>query len=173
MRKIFPVVLMACILATGWAQAQTSGCDLPLTVIGVRHAERQDESSDSPLNARGWRQAAGLVGMLADRDITTIYVTDRRRTRQTALPIAEFKGVEVTELPADAAGLKELLKRLCTLHGSEVVLVVGHSNTLPEVFTSFGVQDVPKIGYAEVYELKWVEDLPVLGQIVSGPAADE
>ncbi|MCP4900678.1 MAG: histidine phosphatase family protein [bacterium] len=166
MRKIISVALLVFVFGTGWASAQEMDCDLPAAVIAVRHAEKIDESSDSPLTPRGWRQAVDLIDLLGARDIAAIYVTDRKRTRQTALPLAEFQDLNMIELPAGGEGTQELIRRLCSQHGGEVVMIVGHSNTLPQVFSAFGVTKSPQIGYADVYELEWFKNVPLVSRVM-------
>src|SRR5580704_5031100 len=59
------------------------------TIIFIRHAEREGGMSpDVPLNAAGEQRAQQLAEMLKDARITRIYVTEVRRTQQTAEPLA-------------------------------------------------------------------------------------
>ena len=112
-------------------------------VIAVRHAERADGGSNSPnaqtdplLSAEGEARAKKLAAMLADAGITAIYSTEYNRTQDTAKPIAARLGLKVQAHKAqDRAGLAAVLK---SSHAKDVVLVVGHSNSLPEVIKALG-----------------------------------
>jgi len=61
----------------------------------VRHAEKADNTSKDPdLSEAGRTRAQALAGMLKDADITSIYVTDFKRTQQTAMPLAKLLGAQ-------------------------------------------------------------------------------
>ena len=113
----------------------------------VRHAEKLDDSDDPPLSAEGYARAARLVGMLADVGIYAIYGTERQRTIQTAQPLADRLGLEIGAIPR--AGTARLVETLRTSHTDDVVLVVGHSDTVPTILQALGVQEPMTIGDAE------------------------
>lgn len=114
------------------------------TVFLVRHAERAATAPGSPmmaddpdLSGAGIARAEALAKLLKDAKIRAIFTTDLKRTRQTAAPLARDTAVAATALPAkDVAGL---VQRIKTATGN--VLVVGHSNTLPEIITALGIPD--------------------------------
>jgi broad specificity phosphatase PhoE len=123
------------------------------TVFLVRHAERADTAAggapamdkDPSLSAEGHQRAGLLAAVLKDAGITAIYVTEFKRTHETAAPIAKALGVTVTEIYSkDMAGLLARLKP-----GKGRVLVVGHSNSVPEVIKGLGVKTPVTIGDAE------------------------
>ena len=97
---------------------------------------------DPDLSEAGKARAASLAAMLKDAKITAIYVTEYKRTRQTAAPLALQLGLEMTVVPSkDAAGLTAKLKS-----ATGNVLVVGHSNTVPATIAALGVNDPVAIG---------------------------
>lgn len=110
---------------------------LAQSVILVRHAERADTASggaptmasDPDLSKTGHARAARLARILRDAGITAIYVSEFKRTQQTAAPLAKAIGVTPTVIRADESA--DLLKRLRSATGH--VLVVGHSNTVPGI----------------------------------------
>ncbi len=137
------LLVVALRVAGGPVDAQT-------LVIAVRHAERADGGAgaapmtDAPadplLSAAGEARAARLAGLLADSGITAIFTTEFRRTQDTAKPIAAKLGLTTTIVKAsDTAGL---LARLKASHANDVVLIVGHSNTLPAVIKGLTGRDV-------------------------------
>jgi 2,3-bisphosphoglycerate-dependent phosphoglycerate mutase len=70
-----------------------------LELIFVRHAlplriERLEGPADPPLAPRGWEQAARLAEHLRHEEVHGIVVSPSRRTRETAIPLAEALGVE-------------------------------------------------------------------------------
>jgi phosphohistidine phosphatase SixA len=110
------------------------------TIFLVRHAERADAggggmAADPALSAVGRARAQSLAGMLKDTKLTAVFSTELKRTQQTATPTAQAQHLTVTTVPADkTAALVEKLKA-----ATGAVLVVGHSNTVPEVLTALGI----------------------------------
>jgi broad specificity phosphatase PhoE len=107
-------------------------------VILVRHAERLDTSTDSVLSAKGEERAARLAKQLKDSGITAIYTTQFQRTIKTAEPIAKAIGVTPVVVPSTEQA--KLVERLQTQHANDVVLIVGHSNSIPALLTELGVK---------------------------------
>ena len=132
------LVLLAALLAPAVARAQQ-------TVIVVRHAERADGGAgaamgaapaDPLLSPAGEARAARLAAMLADAGVKAIVATEFRRTQDTGKPLAARLGLTVRVVPArDTAGLVAMVKRD---HPSDVVVIIGHSNTVPELIKAFG-----------------------------------
>jgi phosphohistidine phosphatase SixA len=118
------------------------------TIFIVRHAERADGggaasmNTDPDLSDAGRRRAESLSTVLKDAQIVTIFVTEFKRTQQTAAPLARALGIELTAISSrDTASL---VKKLESAPGN--VLVVGHSNTVPEILTGLGVTTPVTIG---------------------------
>jgi len=110
------------------------------TIFLVRHAERADAggggmASDPALSAAGRARAASLATVLKDTKLTAVFATEFKRTRQTAAPTAKAQQLTVSTVPADKTA--SLVERLKSASGP--VLVVGHSNTLPEIIAALGV----------------------------------
>jgi phosphohistidine phosphatase SixA len=121
------------------------------TIFLVRHAERADASgappmsgSDPDLSDAGKHRAESLATMLKDAGVTTIYVTEFKRTQQTAAPLAQQAGVMPVTINADHTA--DLVAKIKGATGSGNILVVGHSNTVPEVIKSLGVTTPITIG---------------------------
>ena len=115
------------------------------TVIFVRHAERADGGAtmsagaapaDPLLSAAGQARAAKLATMLADAGIKAIYATEFRRTQDTGKPLAAKLGLTVQSIAG--RDTSALAARLKTEHAKDVVLVIGHSNTVPEAIKALG-----------------------------------
>jgi broad specificity phosphatase PhoE len=119
--------------------------DAQSLVFLVRHAERADSGTaaskmtgaDPDLSPAGLARAESLAALLKDATITAIYITEYKRTRQTAAPLAKRLGIEAAPIASkDTAALAEKLKS-----ASGNVLVVGHSNTIPEALKALGVNE--------------------------------
>jgi broad specificity phosphatase PhoE len=116
-------------------------------VFVVRHAERADNSADSPLSAAGEQRAAHLAAMLKDAGITGVITTDLLRTIQTAAPTAREARVQALALPAKATNQAVVKIRAAGPHAR--LLVVGHSNTVPDILHDLGVTTKVEIGENE------------------------
>lgn len=140
------------------------------TIFVVRHAERADTAAagapamiapatDPPLSAAGRERAARLASMLRSADITHIFTTEFRRTQETAAPLAEqLKLTPVISPSKDPAPLVEQVRQV---KGN--ALIVGHSNTVPELLKGLGIKDEITIPDAE-YDNLFVVVRPVTGE---------
>ena len=116
-------------------------------VLIVRHAEKVDESDDPLLSAAGKARARNLARHLQSAGVKAIYVTQYKRTSLTAAPLAALAGVKPIVLPAD--GEQELLHRIRKDNANDVVLVVGHSDSVPELLRLMGHREPVTIASAE------------------------
>lgn len=106
------------------------------TIVLVRHAEKLDHTDDPPLSAAGLRRAVALDDLLRGAGISAIVATEFRRTQSTAAPLA--KRLRITPETIRALQVEALVARLRRSPADAVVLVVGHSNTLPIILTKLG-----------------------------------
>jgi len=104
------------------------------TVIVLRHAEKSTEQVDPSLTPAGYERAARLATLFAQSGVAAIYVSDTRRARETGRPLADRLGIELIEYPG--RGVEALAERLLDRHRGQTVLVVGHSNTVPQVLST-------------------------------------
>jgi len=103
------------------------------TFIVVRHAEQVvNDSRDPPLSKRGVARAKALARRLAGAPLVAAYATPLRRSRQTAQPAAARHHIAVTAYDA-AMPPADFVAGLRARHARGTVLVVGHSNTVPEI----------------------------------------
>jgi broad specificity phosphatase PhoE len=117
------------------------------TVILVRHAEKDSAASpaDPPLTESGKQRAAELARILRDTKIDAVYVTPYARTRDTAAPVAAALGLRAVELQPGKTMAAETAELIRTKHAGQTVLVVGHSNSTPDLARALGAADVPAI----------------------------
>lgn len=141
------------ILCAGMVLATAVTAAAQGTVFVVRHAERADAGSagagmmanDPGLSEAGHARAASLATALKDAGITAIYTTQFKRTQQTAAPLAKALGLWVTPLSANETA--SLVAKIKAATGN--VLVVGHSNTVPEIVKALGVAPPVTVGDAD------------------------
>jgi len=132
------IALAGLVLTPPLASAQTA-------VFVVRHAEKISET-DQRLTDAGRERAARLAKMLGAAGIRAIYATDTERAKDTGAPLAKALGLTVATYdvgggegkPPDASAFVRSLRRD---HPRDAVLVVGHSNTLPEILKALGCRE--------------------------------
>jgi phosphohistidine phosphatase SixA len=117
------------------------GCFLVISTFGladqqtwyfVRHFEKQ--LGDNPsLTATGKARAEALAAFFFDKALIHVYSTEYNRTLETATPVAALKNISIEYY--DPHNLAEFATKIKTM---EHVLVVGHSNTTPELLGLMG-----------------------------------
>ncbi|MEA2489448.1 MAG: hypothetical protein QOH21_1240 [Acidobacteriota bacterium] len=104
------------------------------TVILVRHAEAAAGGGDPGLSEAGTARANALAAALRDAGVKAIYVSQYKRTKDTAAPLAQQAKITPSEVALVKEGMDEQLKMLANQilaeHQGETVVVVGHSNTI-------------------------------------------
>jgi broad specificity phosphatase PhoE len=146
-------------LAAPHRAASAQRADEPTVVLVTRHAERAQEPGPDPaLDAAGTRRAQALAAALQDAGVSTAIVTQYKRTRLTAAPLAEQQKIPIVERPAtsgrvdaDAAALAQEIR---SSHQGRTVLVVGHSNTVPAIVAALSgkrIGAIPDERYGDVY----------------------
>lgn len=137
------------------------------TVIFVRHAEKAAVPADDPgLSAAGQRRAEELARQLVDADVVAgidaVYSTPYRRTVDTAKPVADALNLPV--LSYDASDTEAIIESIVREYKGKIVLVVGHSNTVPEMIGNMGAsKNVPPIAEDE-YDNIYVVSIPWFGK---------
>jgi broad specificity phosphatase PhoE len=150
------VVLALALLLAG--AAPLTAQDDPVIVYLVRHAERADDGApasammtdDPPLSEAGRERAGELALLLGSVGLTHVYSTDYARTRATALPTSEAAGLPI-EL-YDSEELEGFARRLLATPGTH--LVVGHSDTTPELVRALGGdpgEPIARFEYDRIY----------------------
>lgn len=102
------------------------------TVIVLRHAEKTLAPAEDPsLTPAGEARAQRLRALFGSNAIRAVYASEARRTQDTARPLASALSLPVTVHPArDPEGL---LDAISARHVGNTVVVVGHSNTVPDI----------------------------------------
>ncbi|HEV2817903.1 MAG TPA: phosphoglycerate mutase family protein [Allosphingosinicella sp.] len=100
----------------------------------IRHLNTPEGERDPDLLPEGQRAAQALAGWFRRERVRAIYVSDYRRTRQTAAPLAaRLRLVPIVYDPRDTPGLVARVRA-----GPRPALIVGHSNTVPEIIEALG-----------------------------------
>ena len=146
----------------------------PITVYLVRHAERADEPrQDPPLTEKGTARAQELARILGKANIKAIITSQFSRTKLTAEPLAKQANVTVTSISLSLSpsnprmiseqSTAEVTNKILEQAG-ESVLVVGHSNSIPDVIKMLGGDVTP------VIDEKKFDDLFVVTVYAKGKA---
>ena len=127
---VVTLAVLTASVTSAWAQK---------TVIVVRHVERLDSSTDPPLSPAGLQRAQTLARTLSRAGVAAIFVTQFQRTQLTAAPLAAQ--LKITPIVMTANATAPLIERIRREHANDVVLVVGHSNTVPEILPQLGASE--------------------------------
>ena len=96
----------------------------------IRHAEKvrtNKTDRDPSLNEKGILRALNWKDYFIDKDISKIYSTNYKRTLETVKPIEEAIGLTAILYSPSNIDYKDFISS----NEGEVVLIVGHSNTIP------------------------------------------
>lgn len=135
--------------------------DTTTTLVLVRHADRLDSSPNTNLSAAGLTRAQALAEVAGEAGVVALFTTDFCRTAQTAQPLADLLAlplnvqqsnnpaaglgtcdpaitVPVNGLSAQINSVADLVDHILNQHAGQVVLVVGHSDTVPLMVETLG-----------------------------------
>ncbi len=166
-RRRIQVIVIYTAIAVGLAWFFES--QATTTVIFVRHAEKAADPADDPdLSPAGRRRAAELARMLVDADVIpglgvdAVYSTPFRRTEQTARPVAE--ALDLPIISYDAADTELFIEELVREYKGKIILIVGHSNTIPLMIGGMGAsKNVAPIAEDE-YDNIFIVSIPWFGK---------
>lgn len=164
-RQLGPIVgFMVLAVGLAWffeAQATT-------TLIFVRHAEKASvPEADPGLTDAGQARARALARVLHDVDVVAgvdaIYTSQFRRAQRTAAPLANALELDVNVADADAVAA--LMESILRKHKGEIVLIVGHSDTIaPMIAELGGSKKLPEIVEDE-YDNLYIVTIPWFGKV--------
>lgn len=144
--------------------------DTVTTFILVRHAEDEDVGPDPDLTMLGLERTEVLQNTLANVPLNAVFSTNFNRTMQTAGPVAADQSLAIENY--NPFNLNSFVDQVLEQHWSEAVLVVGHSDTTPNLlnlltgtstyshlpefeFNNLYIVSVIEKGRAEVVHLKY------------------
>ena len=157
-RELMRKLLLSLLLFTAPLAAQQ-----PTTVILVRHAEKAAApANDPPLTEAGQARAKALAVIARDAGVTAIVTTQFARTRETGAPAAEALHITPDVVTAGGSQHVQDVARVIRSHAGGVVLVVGHSNTIPAIIAALGAPQPPPICDSE-YDNLYIVTLPASG----------
>ena len=147
------------------------------TIIVVRHAEKEAEvtaglpacaagpppsDQDVSLTPAGTVRAQHLLDAIEDSGVDAVYVTQYRRTCETARRVFENQGIVPTVFPVGEDRQRfgaDLAAEILGRQRGRVVLVVSHSDTVPMIIEALGAGTVPPIAEAD-YDNLFIVTVP-------------
>lgn len=157
-----PLAALACLLLLTSCASKPAGDatapkpDNAMTFVIVRHAEKAaDGSKDPPLTDAGRARALALAQRLSSVPVIAVYTTAFQRTRQTATPTAQEHGLPLITYDAKQPAV-DFAAQLRERHAGQTVLVVGHSNTVPDIAAALCRCEVAPMSEAEYDRLTTV-----------------
>ena len=135
------------------------------TLYLVRHAEKQTESSNPLLTSCGKERAEQLATLLSVANIKSVYSTSYQRTMSTAAPLSRKQNIAIKNY--DPRELEQFA--LHVKQQKENALIVGHSNTTPQLTQLLSNQKVAALSEKEfqtLYQVKFIEGHSYLTKLI-------
>src|SRR3954468_9456875 len=127
----------------------------PMIVFALRHADRTPEPQDE-LKPKGVARAKLLARMLAESGVSTAFCSSAKRTQLTVQPLKDLLLERLTIVKvstASATHVQDIVDGLMALPDDAVAMVVGHSDTVPEVIKKLTGKAVDEIKAGEFDKL--------------------
>lgn len=130
------------------------------TVYIVRHAEKASDTERDPvLSEAGMGRAGALAALFSEGNPDLVVVSPFQRTQLTARPALEASGAFMVVSPLDdgvEAHVETIRQGVWALSEDTVVLIVGHSNTVPVIARALGYEtpDMPECEYDRLIRLE-------------------
>jgi len=139
-----------CLLAFFLFGAAGPALATPAWVVLVRHAEKAASlDSDPELSEAGAVRALALRDALKDFELDEVLTSPFRRTRETAAPLAEARGLRPVVVPVSGDHVAAAVAQIRSMPEGGAVLVVGHSNTLAGIVRGLGGPDLADLRECE------------------------
>ena len=162
-RTIAALFAVATFSAGAPVALQAQAASGPSVVVLVRHAEKATEpAGDPPLSASGAERAKALleywVKTYKEVPPSAIFVSPTKRTAETAAPLAAKFGITPEAIPLTGGGAAHVDAVANAVRGKQgMVVVVGHSNTIPAIVKALGGTALPDLcdtAYATMFTLE-------------------
>ncbi len=142
-------LLLLCVALAACAGARPAAPPEPATttVVMVRHAEKLLEGNDPALSPAGLERARALAHVLEAAGPAALFCSQYRRTRDTLEPLGARLGlaVRVFEIEDVERSSRELAELIRSEFPGRLVVVAGHSNTVPALIEALGAGPAPSI----------------------------
>jgi histidine phosphatase superfamily protein (branch 1) len=125
-----------------------------LTVVVVRHCEKEATGTDPDLTPAGQVRATHLRDTLAPAHIDAVFSTQYKRTIETVQAVADTH----PPLQVQTLGDNDIVTALRALPSGSVVVVAGNSFNIPDILSGLGLSgdDVPTPFPSAEFDNLWV-----------------
>jgi len=114
------------------------------TIAIVRHAEKKDNSANSPLTKAGECRAESLARILKNSGISVVFSTDLERTRET---VNNYADSQIPKIGIQYySNTKDVTNLIKSKNAGKSVLVAAHSGTVEQLVQDLGAGSMPPIG---------------------------
>jgi phosphohistidine phosphatase SixA len=153
--RIVTIVTVLLLMGVGTSASAPESDFNVTTIFLVRHAEKgAAQTNDPDLTESGRKRAEELAHVLKDANVKAIYTSQVIRTQHTAEPLATALGITITAIPVQMSisnprevsqeSIRGITDKIYS-HSGENALIVGHSNTIPEIIRALGGDHIPTI----------------------------
>ncbi len=153
-------VLVAILVAVMVYRAATT-----TVVVLVRPVEKEIGTiEDPPLTPEGEQRAQRLARMFGESAgagrLSAIYVSEARLAQQTAAPLADRLAMRPIVVPVN--DVKGTAARVLREHEGGTALVIGTSNSVPQLLLALSGRDIPAVRDDE-YDTVFIISIPTFG----------
>lgn len=128
------------------------------TLFLIRHAEKAEASSNPELSQAGIERAINWAKYFEKTPIDFFYTTLYKRTQQTCATVAATKQKDIIFYKPENMDLKKLISE----NKGRTILIVGHSNTIPNYINKLlGEQkyaDISESDFGNLYIIKVTDE---------------
>lgn len=134
MKNIFPFLILIVLLYSCKTTSTTSNKIIDnenATIFYlIRHAEKTDKDINDPeLSKLGLERVTKYIEYFKALKLNSVYTTNYKRTFQTAKPIALSKAIKLFHYDPNKVDYSNFIEK----HKGQSILIVGHSNTTPNL----------------------------------------
>jgi phosphohistidine phosphatase SixA len=151
------ILILAALVTTVFFCGSVHAQSVNKTIVLVRHSEKDTspkaDKRDPDLSEEGRQRAQRLTEILKKYKPHEIFSTNFNRTRQTAEPIAKKRNKEIQFYNAQE---QEALVRKIMSSETDHNLIIGHSNTLPNLANLFAGKLIFRELPESEYGVYWV-----------------
>lgn len=162
------ILLLAIIFANSLNAQTLPGIGNKTKIYIVRHAEKQ-AGEDPFLTPEGNIRAGDLMRTLKNKRIERIYVSQFKRTQQTADSMFLQAGIDTVQYVADVS-CTDLFNAIEKNHDwNKPILIISHSNIIQKIIfrlgvTNFPQQNMPANEFNNLYLVRFKNKQPFVEQ---------
>lgn len=117
-------------------------------IIVLRHADREPRVLE--LNATGIARAAALPAAVADQPLDAIFVSDRKRNIDSAVPLARQRGLEIRIIEDEFLENGILAAEIVKRQPTGTSMWIGNTDNLQDLWDEMEARGSPPLRYGEI-----------------------